>query len=256
MFFLIAGPCAIEDAETLHEVAAAVRSLTETRGIRFILKSSYEKANRTRLGSFTGIGREAALELLRDAGRACQVPVLTDVHETADCALAAQYADYLQIPAFLCRQTSLLLAAGATGKGVNIKKGQFMAPEGMQFAVEKVRSAGPGEVWVTERGTTFGYERLVADMTGIPAMRAFAPVVMDCTHSVQRPNQPSGITGGDASMIATMALCGLAAGADGLFIEVHPEPARAQSDAGSMLRLDLLEPLLDRAVRVWEAVHT
>ncbi|MEZ4771918.1 MAG: 3-deoxy-8-phosphooctulonate synthase [Bacteroidia bacterium] len=249
--FLIAGPCAIEDRHTPMEIAREVKAITDRLGITYIFKGSYKKANRTKLDSFTGIDKPEALEILRNIREETGVPVLTDVHETWECAEVAQYVDYLQIPAFLCRQTDLLIAAGETGKGVNIKKGQFLSPEAMQFAVEKVRSTGNEQIWLTERGTTFGYDSLVVDMTAIPRMqKTGCPVVMDCTHSVQRPNQTAGITGGDAAMIGTLCLAAIAAGTDGLFIETHPDPSRAKSDAASMLRLDLLEELLTRAVKV------
>ncbi|MEZ4826108.1 MAG: 3-deoxy-8-phosphooctulonate synthase [Bacteroidia bacterium] len=249
--FLIAGPCAIEDRHTPLEIAREVKAIADRLGIPYIFKSSYKKANRTKLDSFTGISKPEALEILQQVREDVGVPVLTDVHETWECAEVAPYVDYLQIPAFLCRQTDLLLAAGETGKGINIKKGQFLSPEAMAFAVEKVRSTGNNHIWLTERGTTFGYESLVVDMTAIPRMQQTGcPVVMDCTHSVQRPNQTAGITGGDARMIGTLCLAAVAAGADGLFIETHPDPSRAKSDASSMLKLNLLEELLARAVKV------
>lgn len=251
--FLIAGPCAIESRETAFLIAETVKKLTDELGIAYVFKGSYKKANRTRLDSFTGIEKEEALEILEEIGQTFEIPVLTDVHESYECAEVAQYVDYLQIPAFLCRQTDLLLAAGGTGKGVNIKKGQFMSPEAMRFAWEKVRSTGNDQTWLTERGTTFGYESLVVDMTSIPRMQAFGgTVVMDCTHSVQQPNQTSGITGGDAQLIATMARAAVAAGTDGLFIETHPNPAEAKSDAASMLPLKDLGGLLKAVSKIRE----
>ncbi|MDX2246245.1 MAG: 3-deoxy-8-phosphooctulonate synthase [Bacteroidia bacterium] len=255
--FLIAGPCAIEDRHTPLKIAQEVKAITDRLGITYIFKSSFKKANRTKLDSFTGISKPEALEILRQVREETGVPVLTDVHETWECAEVAPYVDYLQIPAFLCRQTDLLIAAGETGKGVNIKKGQFLSPEAMQFAVEKVRSTGNDRIWLTERGTTFGYESLVVDITSIPRMqKTGCPVVMDCTHSVQKPNQSTGITGGDAQLIGTLCLAAVAAGVDGLFIETHPEPSLAKSDAASMLRLDLLEDLLIRAVKVRAAINS
>jgi 2-dehydro-3-deoxyphosphooctonate aldolase (KDO 8-P synthase) len=249
--FLISGPCAIEDRDTAFLIAEKVKSITQKLGITYIFKGSYKKANRSKLDSFTGIDKQEALQILKDIGQEFQIPVLTDVHESWECEEVAQYVDYLQIPAFLCRQTDLLIAAGETGKGVNIKKGQFVSPEAMQFAREKVLSTGNKNIWLTERGTTFGYESLVVDITSIPRMQAFGgTVVMDCTHSVQKPNQTSGITGGDAKMIGTLCLASVAAGVDGLFIETHPEPARAQSDAASMLPLDQLEEILSKAQQI------
>ncbi len=249
--FLISGPCAIEDEQVAFHIAREVKAITDRLGMTYIFKGSYKKANRTKLDSFTGIDKETALSILQDIGQELQIPVLTDVHESYECEEVAKYVDYLQIPAFLCRQTDLLLAAGRTGKGVNIKKGQFMSPEAMRFAWEKVKSTGNDHIWLTERGTTFGYESLVVDMTSIPRMQAFgAKVVMDCTHSVQQPNQTSGITGGDASLIGTMAKAAVAAGADGLFIETHPNPAAAKSDAASMLPLEQLAPLLEQVHRI------
>lgn len=253
--FLIAGPCAIEDEAIAHQIAATVKQYCEALGIHYIFKGSYKKANRTRLNSYTGMGFQKALEILQSIRETHGVPVLTDVHESQDCAQVAAYVDYLQIPAFLCRQTDLLLAAGETGKGVNIKKGQFMSPEAMEHALEKVRSTGNDQVWLTERGSTFGYDSLVVDMTAIPRMQAFgATVVMDCTHSVQQPNQRSGVTGGHAAYIPTICRAAVAAGCDGLFIETHPEPLIAKSDAASMLRLDRLENLLQEVVRIREAL--
>lgn len=253
--FLIAGPCAIEDRKTAFEIADTVKEITDRLGIDYIFKGSFKKANRTKLDSFTGIDQTEALEILRDVGKHFDVPVLTDVHESQDCEEVAKYVDVLQIPALLCRQTDLLIAAGNTGKTINIKKGQFVSPEAMAFAVEKVRSTGNDKIWLTERGTTFGYGSLVVDITAIPRMKKTGvPVVMDCTHSVQRPNQTSGVTGGDPEMIGTLCLAAVAAGTDGLFIETHPEPSRALSDAASMLSLDKLENLLEKAVRIRQAL--
>ena len=254
-FFLLAGPCAVESREVLDATAERLVDICTRLEIPLVFKSSFRKANRTALSSFTGIGDEEALALLADAGKRFGVPTVTDIHADEDAALAARYVDALQIPAFLCRQTSLLLAAGATGLPVNIKKGQFLSPEAMRFAAEKVVSGGGREVWLTERGTTFGYQDLVVDMRGIPTMRATGhPVVMDVTHSLQQPNQASGVTGGRPRLIETIARAAIAAGADGLFIETHPEPAEALSDGANMLRLDAMEDLLTRLVHLKEAV--
>ena len=254
-FFLIAGPCVVEGAEVLDETAGALAEVCGRLGIPLVFKSSYRKANRTALSSFTGIGDEAGLALLAAAGQEHGLPTITDVHADEDAAMAARYVDALQIPAFLCRQTSLLLAAGETGLPVSIKKGQFLSPEAMAFAAEKVKSARGSEVWLTERGTTFGYQDLVVDFRGIPAMRASGcPVVMDCTHSLQQPNQSSGVTGGRPALIETMARAAIATGADGLFVETHPRPSEALSDGANMLPLDRMEALLTRLVRLKEAV--
>jgi 2-dehydro-3-deoxyphosphooctonate aldolase (KDO 8-P synthase) len=250
-FFLIAGPCIIEDATICDLIASRISDICKELGIHYIFKASYKKANRTSIDSFTGIGMHDGLEILKKIGEKYQIPVITDVHETFECEIAAQFVDYLQIPAFLCRQTDLLMAAGKTGKGVNIKKGQFLSPEAMKFAVDKVKSTGNKNIWVTERGTTFGYDSLVVDFTSIPRMKKIGvPVVVDCTHSVQRPNQTSGITGGDPELIETMCLAAVATGADGLFLEVHPDPSQAKSDAASMLQLDDLYPILKKCLAI------
>jgi 2-dehydro-3-deoxyphosphooctonate aldolase (KDO 8-P synthase) len=249
--FLIAGPCIIEDKETAFNIAAEVKSICDSLGIKYIFKGSYKKANRSRVDSFTGIGTVLALSILKDIKEKFNIPVLTDVHEAADCETVAPYVDYLQIPAFLCRQTDLLVAAGKTGKGINIKKGQFMSPEAMKFAIDKVMFTGNKNIWLTERGTTFGYDSLVVDITSIPRMKKLGvPVVVDCTHSVQRPNQTIGITGGDPELIETICLAAVAAGTDGLFLEVHPKPSTAKSDAASMLKLDKLEAILQKSVSI------
>ena len=254
-FFLIAGPCVVEGAEVLDETAASLAETCARLGIPLVFKSSYRKANRTALSSFTGLGDERGLELLAGTGRRRGVPTITDVHADDDAALAAQYVDALQIPAFLCRQTSLLLAAGQTGLPVNVKKGQFLSPEAMRFAAEKVGSARGSEVWLTERGTTFGYQDLVVDFRGIPTMRAAGhAVVVDCTHSLQQPNQAGGVTGGRPALIETIARAAIATGADGLFIETHPRPAEALSDGANMLPLDRMAGLLERLVRLRETV--
>jgi 2-dehydro-3-deoxyphosphooctonate aldolase (KDO 8-P synthase) len=251
---LIAGPCAIENAETPYEVAEKVSAICKRLDIDLVFKSSYKKANRTRLDSFTGIGKQQAYDILQDIRKKYGVPVLTDIHESYEADELKDVVDYLQIPAFLCRQTDLLLAAGQTGLWVNIKKGQFAAPESMQFAAEKVRSTGNQKVLLTERGTTFGYQDLVVDFRSIPIMKQFAPVIMDCTHSLQQPNQTSGVTGGKPELIATIAKAAMAVGADGLFIETHPNPAQALSDGQNMLQLDRLEELLEVCLRVREVL--
>lgn len=251
---LIAGPCVIEDKILAYDIAEYLKTLSKKYDFELIFKGSYKKANRTSLGSFTGINEKAALQILKDVASYNSIPVTTDVHETRDCKLVSQYVDIIQIPAFLCRQTELLLAAGNTGLPVNIKKGQFMAPESMKYAQDKVKSTGNNNVWLTERGTTFGYENLVVDMTSIPKMKMFNDnVIMDCTHSVQKPNQ-NGITGGDPRMIETMALSAIAAGADGLFIEVHPEPHKSSSDAGSILQIDKLETIIQKAIQLKQII--
>lgn len=253
-FFLLAGPCVVESEELVFEVAEKVKALTDQFKIPYIFKASYRKANRSRSDSFQGIGDEKALELLKKVGAHYDLPLVTDIHTAPEAALAAAYIDVLQIPAFLCRQTDLLHAAGETGKFVNIKKGQFLSAESMEHAVKKVQETGNNNVWLTERGTTFGYQDLVVDYRGIPAMRKFAPTIMDCTHSLQQPNQSSGVTGGRPDLIETIAKAAIAVGADGLFIETHPNPAVAKSDGANMLRLDLLEGLLEKVCRIREAI--
>lgn len=254
-FFLIAGPCAIEGEDMAFEIAERVNAICERLEIPYIFKGSYRKANRSRIDSFSGIGDEKALGILKAIGEQFQIPVTTDIHTEPEAALAAHYVDVLQIPAFLCRQTSLLVAAAETGKVVNIKKGQFLSPGAMQFAADKVRAAGNEQVLLTERGTTFGYQDLIVDFRGIPTMQSIgAPVVLDCTHSLQQPNQASGVTGGRPAMISTIARAGIAAGVDGLFIETHPKPATAKSDGANMLPLDQLEPLLERLVNIRKAI--
>lgn len=254
-FFLLAGPCVIEGEDMALRIAEKITEITTRLQIPYVFKGSYRKANRSRLDSFTGIGDEKALKILRKVGEAFGVPTVTDIHETHEATMAAEYVDVLQIPAFLCRQTDLLVAAARTGKVVNIKKGQFLSPGAMQFAAQKVVDAGNRQVMLTERGTTFGYTDLVVDYRGIPQMQAFGfPVVMDVTHSLQQPNQTSGVTGGMPALIETIAKAAIAVGADGLFIETHPEPAVAKSDGANMLQLDLLEGLLTRLVRIREAI--
>ncbi len=237
-FFLIAGPCVVEGEEIVFEIAEKVSKICKQLEIPYIFKASYKKANRTSLNSFTGIGDELGLELIKKTGEKFNVPTITDVHTAEECAIAAKYVDVLQIPAFLCRQTDLLIAAAATGKIVNIKKGQFLSGPSMKFAADKVNHAGNEKVMLTERGTTFGYQDLVVDYRNIPLMQeAGCPVVMDVTHSLQQPNQTSGITGGNPELIATIAKAAIATGAEGLFIETHPNPATAKSDGANMLQL-------------------
>ncbi|MBC7875047.1 MAG: 3-deoxy-8-phosphooctulonate synthase [Ferruginibacter sp.] len=254
-FFLLAGPCVVESEELVMEVAEKVSTICKSLGIPYIFKSSYRKANRTSGESFTGLGDDAAMKILQNTGKKYALPVVTDIHSPEEAAKAAGYVDVLQIPAFLCRQTDLLVAAAKTGKIVNVKKGQFVSGDAMKFAVDKIRNAGNDKVMLTERGTTFGYQDLVVDFRNIPAMQAHGvPVVMDVTHSLQQPNQTSGITGGNPELIGTIAKAAIAAGADGLFIETHPEPSKAKSDGANMLKLDLLEELLVKLVKLRRAV--
>ncbi len=255
-FFLLAGPCVIEGEQMAFDIAGAIAPVCRELGIPYVFKGSYRKANRSRLDSFTGIGDLEALKILHSVSREYNVPVVTDIHTAAEAAMAAEFVDILQIPAFLCRQTDLLVAAAETGKVVNIKKGQFLSPEAMKFAVEKVREAGNPNVLLTERGTSFGYQDLLVDYRGIPTMRGFAPVVLDCTHSLQQPNQSAGVTGGRPDLIETIARCGIAAGADGLFLETHPTPETAKSDGANMLRLELLPDLLERLSVLRQAVNS
>lgn len=254
-FFLIAGPCVIESPALLNEVATHVSGICRNLGIPFIFKASYRKANRTSASSYTGLGDETGLDLLQATGKKFKLPTTTDIHAASEAALAAQYADILQIPAFLCRQTDLLMAAGETGKIINIKKGQFISGEAMKFAVDKIKKTGNNKIMLTERGTTFGYQDLVVDYRNIPIMKSIGvPVIMDCTHALQQPNQISGITGGNPQLIGIIAKAAIATGADGLFIETHPEPSKALSDGANMLRLDLLEPLLEQLIKIRKAV--
>ncbi len=254
-FFLLAGPCVIEGEDMALHIAERITEITQRLDIPYVFKGSYRKANRSRIDSFTGIGDEKALKILCKVHETFGVPTVTDIHEAHEAPMAAGYVDVLQIPAFLCRQTDLLVAAAQTGKVVNIKKGQFLSPAAMQFAVQKVVDAGNRNVMITERGTTFGYTDLVVDFRGIPQMQSFGfPVIMDVTHSLQQPNQTSGVTGGIPSLISTIAKAAVAVGADGLFVETHPEPSKAKSDGANMLRLDMLEGLLVRLLRIREAV--
>ncbi|MXV39315.1 3-deoxy-8-phosphooctulonate synthase [Flavobacteriaceae bacterium Ap0902] len=253
-FFLIAGPCAIENEKTPYVVAEKLATLSDKYKIPLIFKGSYKKANRSRLDSFTGIGDEKALNILKKIGEEFDIPTTTDIHESQDAEMAAAYVDVLQIPAFLVRQTDLVVAAAKTGKAVTLKKGQFLSPESMQFPVDKVTQSGNQNVAIIERGTTFGYQDMVVDFRGVPAMKHFAPVILDATHSLQQPNQTSGITGGRPELIETVAKAGIAAGVDGLFIETHPDPANAKSDGANMLHLNKIEDLLIKLIRVRQAV--
>lgn len=249
-FFLIAGPCVIDDRAMAIEMAQHIKEVCQNLNIPFVFKGSYRKANRSRIDSFTGIGDEKALAILGDVRNQLNIPVTTDIHSVEEAQLAAEYVDIIQIPAFLCRQTDLLIAAAKTGKTVNIKKGQFMSPHAMQFAVQKVKDSGNNSVLLTERGSQFGYHELVVDFKGIPTMQSFAPVVMDVTHSLQQPNQNSGVTGGQPQLIETIAKAAIATGVDGLFLETHPHPKLAKSDGANMLPLNQLENLLKKLVRI------
>jgi 2-dehydro-3-deoxyphosphooctonate aldolase (KDO 8-P synthase) len=254
-FFLLAGPCAIEGEEMAMEIAEKILEITNKLEIPFIFKGSYRKANRSRLDSFTGIGDIEALEILKKVGERFNIPTVTDIHTAEEAAIAAQYVDVLQIPAFLCRQTNILVAAAKTGKIVNIKKGQFLSPESMIHAVNKVKESGNNSVMLTDRGTMFGYQDMVVDFRGIPTMKKFGvPVVLDITHSLQQPNQNSGVTGGKPERIETIAKAGIASGVDGLFLETHPNPTHAKSDGANMLKLYKLEELLSKLVRISKAI--
>lgn len=254
-FFLLAGPCVIEGEEMAMQIAERIVAITEKLQIPYVFKGSYRKANRSRLDSFTGIGDEKALKILKKVHDTFGVPTVTDIHAPEEALMAAEYVDILQIPAFLCRQTDLLVAAAQTGKIINIKKGQFLAPLAMRFAADKVVEAGNKNVMLTERGTTFGYQDLVIDYRGIPEMQTFGfPVILDVTHSLQQPNQTSGVTGGMPQLIETVAKAGVAVGVDGLFIETHQDPSVAKSDGANMLKLDLLEDLLTKLVRIRQAI--
>ena len=250
-FFLLAGPCVIEGKDMAMEIAEKILNITNKLKIPFIFKGSYRKANRSRLDSFTGIGDIEALEILQNVGERFNIPTVTDVHNAKEANIAAKYVDVLQIPAFLCRQTDLLVAAAKTGKVINIKKGQFMSPESMKHAVTKVQENGNNSVMITDRGTMFGYQDIVIDYRGIPTMQDFkVPVILDVTHSLQTPNQHSGITGGKPEMIETIAKAGIAVGADGIFLETHNDPKNAKSDGENMLSLEKLEDLLIKLVKI------
>ena len=255
LFFLIAGPCVIENETMAMNIAEKIVEITKKLNIPYVFKGSYKKANRSRVDSFTGIGDTKALHILKKVRDTFQIPVLTDIHETGDAAMAAEFTDILQIPAFLCRQTDLLAAAAKTGLVVNVKKGQFLSPAAMQFAAQKIIDSGNDRVMLTERGTTFGYADLVVDFRGIPEMQRLGyPVVTDVTHALQQPNQASGVSGGLPGLIETIAKAAVAVGTDGLFIETHPEPAKALSDGANMLKLDLLQPLLEKLIRIRKAI--
>lgn len=255
-FFLIAGTCVVESEEITFQTAHKLQQITNRLGIPFIFKASYRKANRTRIDSYTGPGDELALGILHKVGKELNLPLLTDIHESHEAALAAEYVDVLQIPAFLCRQTDLLVAAAQTQKVVNVKKGQFLSPEAMQFAAQKVKDAGNTKVMLTERGSSFGYADLIVDYRGIPVMKAMGyPVIMDITHSVQQPNQTSGVTGGRPELIGTIAKAAIATGADGIFLETHPNPSEALSDGANMLPLDKVEALLETLIKIRRAVQ-
>lgn len=254
-FFLIAGPCVVESEEIVMEIADSVSNSCKKLGIPYVFKASYRKANRTSASSFTGLGDDIGLNLIKKVGSTYNLPTTSDVHAHEECAMAAEFIDILQIPAFLCRQTDLLLAAAETGKIVNVKKGQFLSGPSMQFAVDKIKKAGNNNIMLTERGTTFGYQDLVVDYRNIPWMQAHStPVIMDVTHSLQQPNQTSGVTGGNPQLIGTIAKAAVAVGANGLFIETHPNPSQAKSDGANMLPLHLLEPLLEQLVKIRAAI--
>ena len=254
-FFLLAGPCAIEGEDMALRIAEHLVEVTNRLQLPFVFKGSFKKANRSRLDSFTGIGNEKALQILRKVGETFDVPTVTDIHEVSDATMAAEYVDVLQIPAFLVRQTDLVVAAANTGKYVNLKKGQFMSPESMQHAVTKVTASGNNNTWITDRGTMFGYQDMVVDFRGIPVMKSFAPTILDVTHSLQQPNQANGVTGGRPELIETMAKAGIAAGVDGLFMETHFDPSTAKSDGANMIPLHLLEGLLERLATLRKAVN-
>ena len=256
-FLLLAGPCAIEGEQMAMEIAEKIVKISDKLQIPYIFKGSYRKANRSRLDSFSGIGDEKALKILRKVSETFDIPTVTDIHSAQEAAMAAEYVDMLQVPAFLCRQTDILVAAAETGKAVNIKKGQFLSAEAMKFAVTKVRESGNDNVFLTERGSTFGYHDLIVDYRGIPEMQQNnCPVILDITHSLQQPNQSSGVTGGQPQLIETIARAGIAVGVDGIFIETHPDPANAKSDGANMLQIDLLEGLLTRLVQLRKVVKT
>jgi len=254
-FFLLAGPCAIEGEDMAMRIAERVVEITNKLEIPYIFKGSFKKANRSRIDSFTGIGDEKALKIIEKVGKTFDVPTVTDIHEVNDAVKAAKYVDVLQIPAFLVRQTDLVVAAAKTGKVINLKKGQFMSPEAMQHAVKKVQDSGNTQVMITDRGTMFGYQDMIVDFRGIPVMQQYAPTVLDITHSLQQPNQASGVTGGKPELIETIAKAGIAVGVDGLFLETHDDPSSAKSDGANMLKLDYLENLLTRLIAIRKVVN-
>ena len=255
-FFLIAGPCVVESEENCIEIAEHLVAITDKLRIPYIFKASFKKANRSKIDSFTGIGDEAALEIVDRIRKTFKIPAVTDIHTEQDAELAAKYVDVLQIPAFLCRQTDLLVAAGKTGKTVNIKKGQFLAPDSMKFAADKIVQTGNQQVMLTDRGTMFGYQDLIVDYRGITEMKQYSfPVVLDITHSLQQPNQSSGVSGGKPELIETIARAGIAVGVDGIFMETHPNPALAKSDGANMLPLSQVEGLLQRLVKIRQTIN-
>lgn len=255
-FFLLAGPCAIEGEDMALRIAEEIVGITDLLRIPYVFKGSFKKANRSRIDSFTGIGDEKALKILRKVGETFNIPTITDIHEVSDAQMAADYVDVLQIPAFLVRQTDLVVAAAETGKVVNLKKGQFMSPESMKHAVKKVHDSGNHQAWITDRGTMFGYQDMIVDFRGIPTMKEFAPTVLDVTHSLQQPNQSAGVTGGRPEMIETIARAGIVNNVDGLFIETHFDPANAKSDGANMLDLSQLKDLLKNLVAIRTVVNT
>ncbi len=255
-FFLLAGPCAIEGEEMALKIAEHILKVTNKLKIPFVFKGSFKKANRSRIDSFTGIGDEKALKILKKVGGTFNIPTVTDIHEVSDAAKAAEYVDVLQIPAFLVRQTDLVVAAAKTNKVVNLKKGQFMSPAAMKHAVQKVKDSGNNKVWITDRGTMFGYQDMIVDFRGIPEMQQFAPTILDITHSLQQPNQSSGVTGGKPELIETIARAGVAVGVDGLFLETHFDPSIAKSDGANMLNLKYLEGLLNNLVAIRKTIKS
>jgi len=255
-FFLLCGPCAIEGEDMALRIAESVVNITDKLKIPYVFKGSFKKANRSRIDSFTGIGNEKALKILRKVSETFDIPTVTDIHEGSDAAMAAEYVDVLQIPAFLVRQTDLVVAAAETGKVVNLKKGQFMSPESMKHAVQKVKDAGNEKAWITDRGTMFGYQDMIVDFRGIPTMRQYAPTILDVTHSLQQPNQSIGVTGGRPDMIETIARAGIVNNVDGLFIETHFDPANAKSDGANMLHLDNLDALLTNLVAIRTTINS
>ena len=255
-FLLIAGPCVIEGEKIAFSIAEKLIKITDNLKIPYVFKGSFKKANRSKIDSFTGIGDEKALRIIKKIGNELQVPTLTDIHESKDAKLAASYVDIIQIPAFLVRQTDLLIAAAKTGKTINLKKGQFMSPNSMNFAVEKIKESGNSNCWITERGTQFGYQDLIVDFRGIDDMKKIAPTILDVTHSLQKPNQKDGITGGDPMKIETLAKAGISVGVDGLFIETHPDPKNAKSDGLNMLDINLIEDLLQKLTKIRSTINS